>query len=267
MEDLIIDLLAQVRRQKPLVHNITNLVVMNSTANALLALGASPVMVHSPSEVREVVDLAQSLVLNIGTLSELTAESMLVAAEHANNIGRPWVLDPVGAGISAFRNDLLANLLELKPTVIRGNASEIMSLYNFNQVNTKGVDSTADSKAAVGFGKALQEQLGSIICISGKVDYILSEQHTAEVHNGHPLMTQVTGLGCSATALIGAFLAVTDQPYEAATAGVSLLSLAGELATARSAGPGSLQMNLYDELYLLNEERIRTHLNIKHYGN
>jgi len=267
MEDLIINLLTQVKQQKPLVHNITNLVVMNSTANALLALGASPVMVHSPSEVREVVDLAQSLVLNIGTLSELTAESMLVAAEHANNIGRPWVLDPVGAGISAFRNDLLANLLELKPTVIRGNASEIMSLYNFNQVNTKGVDSTADSKAAVGYGQALQEQVGSIICISGKVDYILSEQYTVEVHNGHPMMTQVTGLGCSSTALIGAFLGVADQPFEAATAGVALLSLAGQLAAAKSLGPGSLQVNIYDELYQLNADRIKTDLNIKQYGN
>ncbi len=267
MEDLIIDLLAQVRQQKPLVHNITNMVVMNNTANALLALGASPVMVHSPSEVREVVDIAQSLVINIGTLSELTAEAMLVAAEHANNIGRPWVLDPVGAGISAFRNDLLANLLELKPTVIRGNASEIMSLYNFSQVNTKGVDSTVDSKAAVGFGRALQEQLGSIICISGKVDFILSAHYTAEVHNGHSMMTQVTGLGCSATALIGAFLGVTDQPFEAATAGVSFLSLAGELATARSSGPGSLQMNLYDELYHLDDNRIKAHLKMKYYGN
>ncbi|MGE8424905.1 MAG: hydroxyethylthiazole kinase, partial [Sphingobacterium siyangense] len=113
MEDSIINLLEQLRVEKPLVHNITNLVVMNNTANALLALGASPVMVHSPLEVREVVDIAQALVINIGTLSEDTAEAMLVATEHANTIGRPWVLDPVGAGISAFRNDLLSNLLDL----------------------------------------------------------------------------------------------------------------------------------------------------------
>ncbi|MDM1292797.1 hydroxyethylthiazole kinase [Sphingobacterium sp. N143] len=266
MEDSIIKLLKQVRQQKPLVHNITNMVVMNNTANALLALGASPVMVHSPSEVREVVDLAQALVLNIGTLSELTAESMLIAAEHANNIGRSWVLDPVGAGISAFRNDLLVNLLTLRPTVIRGNASEIMTLYNFNQVNTKGVDSTTDSRDALAFGKALQEQTGAIVCISGEIDYILSEQHTVEVHNGHPLMTQVTGLGCSATALIGAFLGVTDRVFEASIAGVSILSLAGELAQQRSSGPGSLQVNLYDALYQMDDEIIRTHLKIKHYA-
>lgn len=267
MEDLIIELLQRVRQQKPLVHNITNMVVMNNTANALLALGASPVMVHSLSEVREVVDLSQALVLNIGTLSDHTAESMLVAAEHAKNIGCPWILDPVGAGISAFRNDLLVNLIELKPTVIRGNASEIMTLCNFNQPNTKGVDSTADSLDAVTSAIALQEQTGAVVCISGKVDYILSEKGIAKVYNGHPLMTQVTGLGCTATALIGAFLGVTDQFFEAATAGVSLLSLAGELAAKQSLGPGSLQVNLYDGLYRLNSDQIRMHLKIKYDGN
>jgi len=266
MEDSIINLLAQLRVEKPLVHNITNLVVMNNTANALLALGASPVMVHSPLEVREVVDIAQALVINIGTLSEDTAEAMLVATEHANTIGRPWVLDPVGAGISAFRNDLLANLLDLKPTVIRGNASEIMTLYNFNQPNTKGVDSTTASKDALRFGQLLQEQTDSIIFISGEVDYILSEQYRVEVFNGNPLMTQVTGLGCSATALIGAFLGVTDQYVEAAVAGVSILSFAGELAAQTAAGPGTLQLNLYDELYKLNAERLKSKLKIKCYA-
>lgn len=266
MEDSIINLLEQVRIEKPLVHNITNLVVMNTTANALLALGASPVMVHSPLEVREVVDIAQALVINIGTLSEHTAEAMLVATEHANTIGRPWVLDPVGAGISAFRNDLLSNLLALKPTVIRGNASEIITLYNSNQPNTKGVDSTADSKDALMFGKLLQQHTGSIICISGNIDYILSEKHTVEVYNGHPLMTQVTGLGCSATAIIGAFLAVTDRYFEAAAAGVSFLSLAGELAAQSASGPGTLQLHLYDELYRLNADRIQSSLKIKRYA-
>ncbi|MEZ0451517.1 hydroxyethylthiazole kinase [Sphingobacterium thalpophilum] len=266
MEETIIQLLKRVKQQRPLVHNITNMVVMNNTANALLALGASPVMVHSPSEVQEVVDLAQALVLNIGTISEQTAEAMLIAAEHANNNGKPWVLDPVGAGISAFRNDLLANLLELRPTIIRGNASEIMSLYNVQQATTKGVDSTADSAAAVDSGKGLQQQTGSVICISGKVDYILSDQRLAEVRNGHAMMTQVTGLGCSATALIGAFIGVTGQVFDAAVAGVSILSLAGELAAGRSAGPGSLQVNLYDELYCLDEDTLKKHLQITCHG-
>lgn len=266
MEDSIIKLLEQLRLEKPLIHNITNLVVMNNTANALLAIGASPVMVHSPLEVREVVDLAQALVINIGTLSEATAEAMLVATEHANTNGRPWVLDPVGAGISAFRNDLLSNLLDLKPTVIRGNASEIMTLYNSNQPNTKGVDSTTDSRDALQFGKSLQEQTGSIICISGAVDYILSEQYRVEVYNGHPLMTQVTGLGCSATALIGAFLGITDRYFEAAAAGVSILSLAGELAAQIASGPGSLQLNLYDALYQLDAKGLKSNLKIKQYA-
>ncbi|MFD2968918.1 hydroxyethylthiazole kinase [Sphingobacterium bambusae] len=266
MEQQIIQRLQQLRAQAPLVHNITNFVVMNNTANALLALGASPVMVHSPHEVKEVVNISNALLINIGTLSEEWALSMCAAAEEANRIGCPWILDPVGAGISAFRNEVLQELLRYRPTVIRGNASEIIALSNFASAGGKGVDSTADSADAATFGRQLQEAYGAQVCISGEVDYIIGEQQSATVHNGSVMMTKVTGLGCTASAIIAAFIAQREDPFLEALAGVSICSLAGELAARQSSGPGSLQLNLYDTLYNLSEEEINIHLKVKAYA-
>ncbi|MFD1770592.1 hydroxyethylthiazole kinase [Sphingobacterium suaedae] len=266
MEHRIIQQLLQLKAEAPLVHNITNFVVMNNTANALLAVGASPVMVHSPREVQDVVQISQSLVINIGTLSEKWADAMLMAAERANQIGCPWVLDPVGAGISSFRNETLQQLLNLKPTAIRGNASEIMALDNFSAFSSKGVDSTADSQDAFVAGQSLQRRYGTQVCISGPTDYIISERAWVEVYNGSGLMTKVTGLGCSASAMIGAFLALRSDPFEEAVAGVSILSLAGQLATDKSNGPGTLQWQLYDTLYNLTAEDLSIHLNIKQHA-
>lgn len=262
----IIQQLHELRSVRPLVHNITNMVVMNNTANALLAIGASPVMAHDKQEIKEVVSLSNALVINIGTISQDVADSMLIAAEHASNIGCPWILDPVGAGISTLRNEVLENLLKLQPTVIRGNASEINALYNFEQVSSKGVDSTTSSLSALARGKALQKKQKAIVCISGEVDYIISETEIIEIHNGNPMMTLVTGLGCTSSALIGAFLGLRQDPFAAATAGVACLSLAGELAYHKAIGPGTLQLHLYDTLYNLSEEDIRNNLKAKHYA-
>ncbi|GHE33577.1 hydroxyethylthiazole kinase [Sphingobacterium griseoflavum] len=261
----IAERLQHLREQRPLVHNITNFVVMNNTANALLALGASPVMVHSPREVKEVVAMSNALLINIGTLSEEWASSMCAAAEYAHRIGRPWILDPVGAGISAFRNEVLQELLRYRPTVIRGNASEIIALSDFALSGGKGVDSTAGSAQASASGHQLQKTSGAQVCISGEVDYVIGEQRSVSIHNGSPMMTKVTGLGCTSSAIIAAFIAQGDDPFLEALAGVSVCSLAGELAARQSSGPGSLQKNLYDTLYNLSEVEISTHLNIKEY--
>lgn len=258
--------LYELRSARPLVHNITNMVVMNNTANALLAIGASPVMAHDKHEIKEIISLSSSLVINIGTISQPTAESMLIAAEHAHQIGCPWILDPVGAGISKLRNEVLEELLKLQPTVIRGNASEISALYNFEQVNTKGVDSTTSSSSVLTIGKALQKQQNTILCISGEVDYIISNTSIVEIANGHSMMTQVTGLGCTSTALIGAFLGLRKNSFEEAIAGVATLSLAGELAHHKSNGPGTLQLHLYDSLYNLSEKDIKLYLKAKRYA-
>ena len=267
MENDIYHLLTQVREKSPLVQNITNFVVMNNTANALLALGASPIMVHAEEELEEVLSFCNSLVINIGTLSKPWADNMILAAQIANKLGKPWVLDPVGAGISSLRNETLQALMLLKPTVIRGNASEIIALQNFNRKSVKGVDSTHSSSYALEAGKLLQKETGSIICISGATDYVISDNEITEIKNGTSVMTKVTGMGCTATAITGAFIGLAKHPYQEAVAGVAITSLAGELAAKISKGPGSLQLNFYDILFNLAKEQILGNLKIKRYAN
>src|SRR5690606_30280999 len=185
-----------VRKQSPLVHNITNYVVMNSTANALLAIGASPVMAHAKAEIKDMATIAGALLVNIGTLDEYWSEAMLIAVETAHALNKPWVLDPVGAGATPYRNQIIQKLLQYRPTVIRGNASEILAIVKSNAPATKGVDSTASSMDAVQAARNLVSQYGSVVCISGETDIIVDQKNqTLLLKNGHPMMTRVTGLG------------------------------------------------------------------------
>ncbi len=254
MEKKLWEHIQLVKQKSPLVHNITNYVVMNNTANALLALGASPIMAHAKSEVGEMVNIAHSVVVNIGTFDEYWAEASLIAAETAHNMGKPWVLDPVGAGATSFRNAVLNQLLQFKPTVIRGNASEIIALAKANKTVTKGADSTAKSSEAVQAANSIVAEYDTTVCVSGKTDIIIACNQKVFIENGHPLMTKVTGLGCSASALIGAFIGVVEDKTEAVAAAMSLLGIAGELAVQQSNGPGSLQLNLIDKLHNLTEQ-------------
>ncbi|WP_407535151.1 hydroxyethylthiazole kinase [Elizabethkingia miricola] len=262
MEEILWKHILSVRQKSPLVHNITNFVVMNNTANALLAVGASPIMAHALGEVKEMVNISSASVINIGTLDEIWIKSMLIAAQEANAIQRPWVLDPVGAGASSFRDETLSQLLNYHPTVIRGNASEIIALAKVNKATTKGVDSTAASLEAIDAAKNLQEQYGAIICISGETDIIVDGEKSLFIKNGHSLMTKVTGLGCSASALIGAFIACIENKTEAVAAAMALLAISGEIAVQESNGPGSLQINLIDKLYNITKEEFMTHIKI-----
>lgn len=243
-----------VKQKSPLVLNITNYVVMNNTANALLAAGASPIMAHAHEEVQSLAGISGSLVINIGTLSPYWVESMKLAAKSAYASNKPWILDPVGAGASSYRNDVLAELLQFRPTVIRGNASEIMALAKTGLGTTKGVDSTAQANEALGAAFLLQQSLGAVICISGEVDIIVGATGQIHLHNGNVMMTKVTGLGCSATAIIGAFIAVVPNTIEAVAAAMSLLAVSGELAAKNVQGPGSLQVALLDKLYNITEQ-------------
>lgn len=252
-----------VRKKSPLVHNITNYVVMNNTANALLAIGASPIMAHASPEIDEMVGICQSLVINIGTLDEYWASSMLQAAQKATDLNKPFVLDPVGAGATSYRDNTLAELLALKPTAIRGNASEILALAKHNRTKTKGVDSTAQSNEAVEAAYYLHRLFGSVVCISGETDIIISNRQQIHLKNGHAMMTKVTGLGCSATAIIGAFIAVVEDKIEAVAAASALISIAGEISAKTATGPGSLQMHLLDKLYNITEDEFKQHINLQ----
>ena len=242
--------LETVRAQHPLVHNITNYVVMNLTANALLAVGASPVMAHAIAEVEEMVGLAQALVINIGTLSDDWIVAMQKAVTRASKQGIPYMLDPVGAGATQLRTRTAQQLLAIAPpAVIRGNASEICAVAQAT-VKTRGVDSTLAVEAALDAARNLAQQFGTTVVISGPVDHIISAEQWVEVQNGDRLMAQVTGMGCTATALMGAFVGATGaaSPLTAAVATMATMGVAGELARQQAQGPGTFVPHFIDAL-------------------
>lgn len=266
-DSLWADVLA-VRQRQPLVHNITNFVVMNYNANALLAMGAAPVMAHAREEVIDMVGIAQALVLNIGTLEPAWIEAMRLALRAARARGIPVVLDPVGAGATPYRNRAVAELLAAgSPSVLRGNASEILSVAGVDAA-TRGVDSSAASDDAVQTARALAARLGAVVCVSGATDHVLApDGRHARLSNGHAWMTRVTGVGCSASALIGAFAAVQADAFQATTSAMAYLGVVGEVAAERvqaeGRGVGQLQIALLDDLQLLNAETFQARLHLK----
>jgi hydroxyethylthiazole kinase len=265
MKTTTIKLLDTIRQNTPLVHNITNFVVMNPTANILLALGASPVMAHSRQEVADMAGLAGALVLNIGTLSEAWIEAMLLAAKAADGHGIPVILDPVGAGATAYRTQTALRILrEADVAVIRGNASEVLSLAD-SKVKTKGVDSSLSlSGETADVAGAIARQHGCIVAISGEKDLLTDGERLLRVNNGVSLMTRVTGLGCGLSAVVGAFCAVGAGDRLAATAAAfGYYGLCGELAARISDRPGSFFVAFLDTLYAAGQDEINDHLRIE----
>ncbi len=249
-----------IRQRSPLVHNITNYVAMNTTANALLAIGASPVMAHAIEEIEDMVAASSSLVVNIGTLSSPWIKAMLGAMSAARRKRIPVVLDPVGAGCTRFRTSTALELISVgKPTMIRGNASEMIALQT-RTAATRGVDSLNSVDEAREAGSALAEKHQASVCISGPADLIISGKRTAVIRNGHPMMPRVTGLGCTASALIGAFAAVNPSSFKAMTHAMAVMSIAGEITAAKAAGPGTFQDIFIDALYNLEQKDITERL-------
>ncbi len=247
----------KIKENGPLVHNITNYVVMNTTANALLALGASPVMAHAVPEVEEMAGIAGALVINIGTLSDTWIEAMFMAAGTAKKKGIPIVIDPVGVGATPYRTKTARELIQASaPSIIRGNGSEIMALCE-QDIITKGVDSTSASEQAIDSAESLARDFDCVVCITGATDYIVSQEAIIQVKNGHAMMPRVTGLGCTATALCGAFAAVNQNFDKAAAHAMAVMGIAGEMAAKNAPGPGTLQVNFIDALYQLSETHIK----------
>lgn len=221
---------------------------MSINANALLAIGASPLMSFCPEEMEEIVGIASALVVNIGCLDRHEIEGMTIAAATAHRLGKPWVLDPVGAGASRIRTQTALDLIRNShPTVIRGNASEIMCLAG-EEITSRGVDTSALSSDAVEGAKALALSSGAIVSVSGPVDYITDGTQVATVENGHPLMARITAMGCTASVVTAAFVAAGDDTLLAARNAMALMGVAGERAAARAAGTGSMEMHFIDEL-------------------
>ncbi len=248
--------LQRIRENKPLIQNITNFVVMNCTANVLLAMGASPVMAHAANEVEDMVAFAGALVLNIGTLTDDWVVSMILAGRKATALRTPIILDPVGAGATPLRTTAAQAIIDQTAvSVIRGNASEILSLGG-QESTTKGVDATSSVQDAAQAALLLAKELKTILAITGPIDLVTDGSRVLSVANGHPLMPYVTGTGCSATAVIGAFTAVDSDCLRAAATGLAFFGLAGEIAGKTATGPGSFMIHLIDSLYTMTPEQL-----------
>ncbi|HEY0969810.1 MAG TPA: hydroxyethylthiazole kinase [Gemmatimonadales bacterium] len=245
-------LLARVRETAPLVQCVTNYVAMNIAANVLLAAGASPAMVHAEEEAGEFAALAGALTVNIGTLSPPWVAGMKAAARGALEAGRPWVLDPVAHFATALRRRAVAELLELRPTIVRGNASEIIALAG-EQSSGQGVDSGDPVERAEGAARRLAASRGTVVAATGAVDFVTDGERAVRISGGSALMPRVTALGCSLTALVGAFAAVApDSPFDATVAALATFAAAGEEAGRDAAGPGSFAVRFLDALHSLD---------------
>nr|WP_298249337.1 hydroxyethylthiazole kinase [uncultured Halomonas sp.] len=250
--------LARLRERAPLIHNITNLVAMNPMANVLLALGASPAMAHAREEAAEFAALADALTVNIGTLSPHWVAAMEEAAEAARLTGRPWVLDPVAVGATRYRREAGRRLLEHRPTVIRGNASEILALEQQGS-GGRGVDSSDSSDSTETAEQAaisLARRTAAVVAVTGEVDLVTDGRRLARVPGGHALMPRVTTLGCALTGVVAAFLVDTDDPFAATAAALACYGEAGRRAGTTATGPGSFAVAFLDALYALDHDQL-----------
>ena len=249
--------LERLRRDKPLVHQITNYVVMNETANATLAIGALPVMAHAREEVEQMAELAGALVINIGTLSSPWVEAMLLAGRAANAAAVPVVLDPVGAGATDYRTATARRIAgEIELAVVRGNAAEVATLAG-RAAEIRGVESIGAEGSGAEVARAAARALGCVAAVTGAIDHVSDGERVIAVSNGHELLSTVTGTGCMATALTGCFLAVRGgEPVEAAVSALVAFGLAGEDSAREGRGPGTFHAGLYDALYNLDAATI-----------
>ena len=251
------DSLRRLRDTKPLVHQITNYVVMNETANATLALGALPVMAHAREEVEEMAAIAGALVLNIGTLSPPWVEAMVLAGRVANERGIPVVLDPVGVGATTYRTETAKRILdEVDVTVLRGNAGEVATLVGVD-AEVRGVESIAAGGDPSELARQAARQLGLVASVTGAVDHVSDGETVIAIANGHPLLATITGTGCMSSALTGCFLAVNrETPLAGAAEALVAFGVAGEDAAQGAKGPGSFHVALYDALYDLDPDTL-----------
>ena len=248
--------LQTLRREASLVHNITNFVAMNSSANILLALGASPVMAHASEEIPEIEKIAGALVINIGTLDTHWISAMKSAQQCALQKKIPIILDPVGAGASKLRTTTAQAILQKGVSIVRGNGSEIMALANYS-ANTKGVDSLTISSEATNAAQQLAQKYHCVVVISGADDFIVTTDNIIKLSNGTPLFTKVTAMGCGATAVIGAFAAINKNYATAATHAMATFTIAGECIATKTSMPGSFYSAFIDKLFSLTHDDLK----------
>lgn len=243
------DALRTLRDQPPLVQCITNFVAMNFSANVLLAAGASPAMIHTAEESGDFAAIVGALSVNIGTLSPEWVLGMKAAITGAQKAGTPWVLDPVGHFATPYRAGVAQELVDLKPTVIRGNASEILALAG-EASSGRGVDASDPVGAAESAAWSLAARTDGVIAITGAVDFVTNGQRAVRIAGGHEMMPRITATGCALTCLVAAFAAVVEDPFDATIAALALFSAAGQRAGTGAAGPGSFAPAFLDALYM-----------------
>lgn len=263
LENSAAQLLEKIRSATPLVHNITNFVVMNPTANALLALGASPIMAHEQEELPDLLSLASALVINIGTLDKDWIDSMREAGMLAREKNVPMVLDPVGAGASRLRTATALQLLEGgRPRIVRSNASEMMALAG-EQEKTRGVDSLHDAEDSIESACYLASENDCICTVSSETDLVTDGSRTVRISGGHALMSRITGMGCTASALCGAYLgAEPEAPLEAAAGAMAAMACAGSMAAEKAQGPGTFSAHFMDALHCMTPADIRQRVRV-----
>lgn len=240
--------LAEMRARAPLVQCITNSVAMNYAANAMLAAGASPAMVHSAEESSEFSAKCGALTINIGTLASTALAGMTVAVKSANTAGVPWVFDPVAHFATTFRSGVARDLLALGPTVLRGNASEVLA-FTATASHGKGVDAGDPVAAAHDAARKIASDQNMVVAVTGPVDFVTDGARAVAIHGGNPLMPLVTATGCALTCITGAFVAVIDDPFDAAVAALTLFAEAGERAGRAASGPGEFAWKFLDSLH------------------
>src|SRR6266542_3209881 len=255
--------LRDLRERKPLIHQITNYVVMNETANVTLAIGALPVMAHAIEEVEEMASVAGALVLNIGTLSRHWIDAMLLAGKAANAAGAPVVLDPVGVGATTFRTETAKRILdEVRVAIVRGNAAEVAALAGL-EAEIRGVEAIGAEGSGATIARAAANAFGVVASVTGPVDHVSDGTRTLAVANGDSLLATITGSGCMSSTLTGCFVAVrTDAPVDAAAFALAAFGVAAEDAARGAGGPGTFHARLYDTLYALTPESLDERANI-----
>jgi hydroxyethylthiazole kinase len=252
-----------IRETRPLIHHITNWVTIYDCANMTRAFGALPVMAHAPEECADMTGISSALVLNIGTLTSEIIDSMLMSAAAANNKKIPVILDAVGVGATKFRDEMAAKILNsVHIDVIKGNYSEIAKLAGEN-AKTKGVEATSINADPIKIAKELAKSKLSIVVMTGKEDIISDGDRAYIVKNGHEQMGSIVGTGCMAASVIGIFASINPDYYEACRDALCYFGIAGELAAAKSHGPGSFKVNLYDEVFNLSDEKVEKMINFE----
>lgn len=251
------ELLIRIKEYRPLIHHITNYVTMNDCANAVLAIGGSPIMAKDPSEVEEVAAMSKALVLNMGTPDNNNFRSMLLAGKKAKEMNIPVIFDPVGAGATSFRREICCKLLsDIKPDVIRGNISEIMYLAGKDRYSC-GVDSNWDIDNAVGIVQGLAKGLNCVVAATGREDLVSDGSTAYIINNGHEMLSKITGAGCMTSSIVGTFCSMTEDYLTGAVGGVMVMGISGQLANAclmPNEGIGMFKVRLFDSMYNLNRD-------------